>query len=60
MVDRLYAQEFTHKGKTFKIVLQNRVNPDRRNGRLEIVPASQTGVGADYWLPPASKDDVHP
>ena len=60
MVDRLSAQEFTHKGKTFKIVLQNRVNPDRRNGRLEIVPASQTGVGADYWLSPASKDDVRP
>ena len=60
MVDRLYAQEFTHRGKTYKIVLQNRVNPDRRNGRLEVIRASQTGVGADYWLSPACSYDVRP
>ena len=60
MVDRLYAQEFTHGGKTYKIVLQNRVNPDRRNGHLEIIPASKTGVGADYWLSPANDNDVRP
>ena len=58
MVDRLYAQEFTYKGKTYKIVLQNRVNPDQRNGHLEIIPASKTGVGADYWLSPAD-DAMH-
>ena len=60
MVQRLYAQEFTHEGKTYKIVLQNRVNPDRLNGHLEIIPASKTGVGADYWLSPAYDNDVRP
>ena len=60
MVERLYAQEFTHRGKTYKMVLQNRVNPDRRNGHLEIIRASQTGVGADYWLSPAYDNDVRP
>lgn len=60
MVDRLYAQEFTHGGKTYIIVLQNRVNPDCRNGRLEIIPASKTGVGADYWLSPAYNMNVRP
>ena len=60
MVERLYAQEFTHKGKTYKMVLQNRINPDQRNGHLEIIRSSQTGVGADYWLSSASSDDVRP
>ena len=61
MVERLYAQEFTHQGKTYKMVLQNRVNPDQRNGHLQIIPASQTGVGADYWLSPAqSAGNVRP
>ena len=40
MVDWLYAQEFTYNGKTYKVVLQNRVNPYQ----LQIIPASQTGV----------------
>ena len=61
MVERLYAQEFTHDGKTYKIALQNRVNPDQKNGRLEIIPASETGAGADYWLSPKSQNnDVRP
>lgn len=61
MVERLYAQQFTYNGKTFKIVLQNRVNPDQRNGRLQIIPAANTGVGADYWLSPAQGTvDVRP
>ena len=34
MVERLYAKVFSHDGKTFKIALQNRVNPDR-NGHLQ-------------------------
>ena len=58
MVKRLYAVEFTYDGKRCKIALQNRVNPDR-NGHLEIISASQTEVGADYWLSP-NKDDVRP
>lgn len=50
MVEKLYAKEFTHKRKSYKIVLQNHVNPDQRNGHLQIIPASQTGAEADYWL----------
>ena len=52
MVEKLYAQEFTHEGKSYKIVLQNRVNPKS----LKVIPASQTGVGADYWLSPSGSD----
>lgn len=46
MVERFYAQEFTHEGKSYKIAFQNRVNPDR----LQVIPAAQTGAGPDYWL----------
>lgn len=56
MVDEMFAQQFTHKGEKYKIALQNRVNPDRLNGHLKIIPASQTGVGADYWLSPKHSD----
>lgn len=61
-VQRLYAQEFTYKEKYYKMVLQNRVNPDQFNGHLIIIPASQTGVGADYWLTPEGlcATDVRP
>lgn len=52
MVEKLYAQEFAHEGKSYKIVLQNRVNPNR----LQVIPASQTGVGADYWLSQSGGD----
>ena len=60
MVERLYAQEFTCEGKTYKIAFQNRVNPDQRNGHLQIIPASQTSAGADYWLSPGGTADVRP
>ena len=50
MVERHYAQEFTYQGKSYKIAFQNRVNPDQPNGNLKIIPASETGAGADYWL----------
>lgn len=61
MVQRLYAQEFNYSGKTYNIVLQNRVNPDQSNGHLQIIPASDTGVGADYWLSSAQDAvDVRP
>ena len=46
MVEKLYALEFKHEGKSYKIVLQNRVNPNDP----QVIPALQTGVGADYWL----------
>ena len=44
MIERLYTREFNYQGKTYKIVFQNRVNP----GHLQIIPAAQTTVGADY------------
>lgn len=50
MVSSQYALSFSHKGNTWKIVLQNRVNP--ASDHLIIIPASKTGVGADYWLSP--------
>ena len=58
MVEREYAQEFPYDGKRYKIAFQNRVNPDP-NGHLEIISASETGVGAEYWLSPKG-DDVRP
>ena len=58
MIEKMYAQEFSYDGKTYKIALQNRVNPDR-NGHLKIISASITGVGADYWVSPI-EDDVRP
>lgn len=58
MVERLYAKEFLYDGKWCKIAFQNRVNPDR-NGHLKIFSASETGVGADYWLSP-NGNDVRP
>ena len=58
MVKNRYAQLFHHAGKSYKIALQNRVNPDR-NGHLKIISASETRVGADYWLSP-NEHDVRP
>ena len=53
-VERMYAKGFTYNGKNYKLVLQNRVNPNY--GHLKIIPASQTGEGADYWLSPEHCD----
>ena len=58
MVGRRYANPFDHDGKRHKIAFQNRVNPDP-SGHLKIISASQTEVGADYWLSP-NEDDVRP
>ena len=52
MVEECYAQSFSLDGKTYLIVFQNRVNPDAAGGRLKIIPASENGSGADYWLSP--------
>lgn len=59
MVEKMYAKEFAYKGEKYKIVLQNRVNPDQSNGHLKIIPASETRVDADYWLS-AEQSDVRP
>ena len=55
MVFARYAQTFSHKGNQWEIVLQNRVNP--APDHLIIIPASNTGVGADYWLSPKQDKD---
>lgn len=55
MVERYYAAEFRFKGNTWKIALQNRVNP--APDRLIIIPTDQTGHGAEYWLSPKQDSD---
>lgn len=52
MVGKFYSQTFKHNGKEYKVALQNRVNPDIEGGHLKIVPASETGAGAAYWVHP--------
>lgn len=42
-----YAKEFEHKGKTYKIVFQNRVSP----AGLKVINFQTTGVG-EYWVQP--------
>ena len=54
MVAANYATSFEHKGYNWKVVLQNRVNPEP--GHLCIVDTKDTGVGAEYWLSP--KQDI--
>ena len=55
MVERYYAGEFNFKGNTWKIALQNRVNPNP--GHLIVIPANKTGHGAEYWLSPEQDSD---
>ena len=38
--------------------MQNRVNPNLSDGSLVIIPASETGVGSDYWVSP-KQDTEH-
>ncbi|GBB87479.1 hypothetical protein RclHR1_13970002 [Rhizophagus clarus] len=47
----LYATNFTHEGSNYKIVFQNRVNPNT----LVRVSKEETGVG-EYWISPNDKD----
>ena len=42
-----YAQEFTHNGKRYQMVLQNRVSPDN----LKVLKEKQSGDG-EYWVQP--------
>ena len=52
MVARYYSKQFSHNGRLYQVVLQNRVNPDIAGGHFQIIPASRTKVGADYWVSP--------
>lgn len=66
MVGERYAQKFTFQGKTYKVALQNRVNPAKVAKQTESKPSSDTysnctlviidkkftHVGADYWRCP--------
>ena len=52
MVGKIYSQRFESDGKYWQVALQNRVNPDITGGHLEIVPPSDTGADADYWVHP--------
>lgn len=42
-----YAQEFTHNGKRYQMVLQNRVSPEN----LQIIKEKKPGDG-EYWVQP--------
>ncbi|KAM9985302.1 hypothetical protein ACTFIZ_008828 [Dictyostelium cf. discoideum] len=46
-----YAKSFEHKGSTYLVVFQNRVNPKT----LIKIPKSQTNV-EDYWISPKDTD----
>lgn len=49
-----YAENFTYKNKTYKFILQNRVNPNTVNR----IPNSITGAG-EYWIS-EKQEDVRP
>ena len=57
MVEKFYSKTFESGGKKYKVALQNRVNPDICGGHLKIVPASETCVGADYWVHPKQDNE---
>ncbi len=53
-VASLYAVEANVGGKTYKVVMQNRVNPKT----VKKVPKAETGVG-EYWISP-NDGDIRP
>ena len=57
MVGKCYSKTFQSDGKTYKVALQNRVNPDINGGHLKIVAQS----GTDLWVHPKqdSETGVH-
>jgi hypothetical protein len=50
-VASLYAAEANVDGKTYKVVMQNRVNPKT----VKKIGVTVTGVG-EYWISPADED----
>ena len=59
-----YVKTFTHEGKSYRLALQNRVNPDRDH--LKVISPEETGFpGFPYWVsplqdPPKGIYDVRP
>ncbi|KAL0249586.1 hypothetical protein GEMRC1_004816 [Eukaryota sp. GEM-RC1] len=51
-----YAQVFKHEGNYYKVIIQNRVNPDPN--RLQIISKDKTGLG-EYWVS-KNNSDVRP
>ena len=47
-VKKKYCKTFELNGSKWKIALQNRINPN--SDHLKIIPAKETGVGAEYWV----------
>ena len=47
----LYAQTVTFKGERYKLVMQNRINPDN----LVKICKDETGDG-EYWISPSERD----
>jgi len=54
VVAERYATLFTHKGRKYKLIFQNRVNPNT----LIKVSKQETGVG-EYWISP-NQADIRP
>ncbi len=50
-VESFYAAEANVDGKTYKVVMQNRVNPKT----VKKIGIAVTGVG-EYWISPADED----
>ncbi|CAG8635489.1 17380_t:CDS:2 [Acaulospora colombiana] len=47
-----YAKEFTHDGERYKMVFQNRVNPEN----LVRISAAKTKKGGEFWVSPKGED----
>lgn len=49
-----YAKGFTHAGDRYKVLVQNRINPEA----VKIIPDTKTGFG-EYWVT-EKEEDIHP
>ncbi|CAG8582317.1 1180_t:CDS:2 [Ambispora gerdemannii] len=47
-----YAEKFTHDGQEYRVVIQNRVNPNT----LFIISAEETDGYGEYWISPSGVD----
>jgi ubiquitin len=51
-----YAQEFELNGTKYKVILQNRINPNPEN--LVVIPASRNGMRGDYFVSKRDADVI--